>query len=96
MVPALRPALAAAAFGLAVALGPTLPLSAADLTVRQITEQLYAADASRPLDFSNRDLAGLDLAGLAFKKARLRNSDLFGADLTGADLTHADVSRADL
>lgn len=73
------------------------PALAADLTVRQITEQLYLADTvASPVDFSGRDLGGLDLAGLAFKKARLSKTDLFGADLSGADLSGSDLTTARL
>ena len=71
------------------------PALAADLTARQVTQQLYQADAAAaPVDFGGRDLGGLDLAGLAFKKARLAKSDLFGADLTGADLSDTDLTAA--
>lgn len=69
---------------------------AADLTARQVTEQLFRASDSAPLDFSKRDLAGLDLAGLRFKKARLAETNLFGADLSGADLSEADLRAAKL
>ncbi len=69
---------------------------AADLTAKEITQQLYQATAESPLDFSGKNLEGLDLAGLAFKKAKLARTDLFGADLTGADLSGADLGGARL
>ena len=72
------------------------PLNAADLTARQVTEQLYKAAPDSGIDFSGRNLEGLDLAGLGFKKARMAEADLFGADLSGADLTDVDLSKARL
>lgn len=85
-----------AGFVLSALIASAVPVSAADLTARQVVEQLYRADPAQPLDFSNQNLRGLDLAGLAFKKARLGNCDLFGADLSGADLRDVDLSAARL
>ncbi|WP_295559469.1 pentapeptide repeat-containing protein [uncultured Hyphomicrobium sp.] len=84
---------------LCVALAAVQPLAsadAADLTARQVTEELYKANDAAPLDFSKRDLAGLDLAGLHFKKAHMSGANLFGADLTGADLSDVDLRAAKL
>jgi uncharacterized protein YjbI with pentapeptide repeats len=82
------------------ALGPLVlaaPMAqAADFTARQVTEQLYKAQAGTSIDFSGRDLEGLDLAGLGFKKARLSDANLFGADLSGADLSDVDLRSAKL
>lgn len=64
------------------------------MTARQVTQELYRANAATPLDYSKRDLAGLDLAGLQFKKARLSEANLFGADLSGADLSDTDLRSA--
>jgi uncharacterized protein YjbI with pentapeptide repeats len=59
---------------------------AADVSVRDLTERLYHADAAHPLDLSKMNLRDLDLSGLDFKAANLAGSNLFGADLSGADL----------
>src|SRR5690606_21267500 len=69
---------------------------AADLTARQVTEELYRATDAAPLDFSKRNLAARDLAGLRFRTARLAEPDLYGADLTGAALSDVDLRAAKL
>ena len=85
---------------------------AADLTARQVTEELFHRDASAaPVDFHGKDLSFLDLAGLDFHGAKLSGVNLYGADLSNASLrsanlagsrldasklTRADLSNADL
>ena len=68
----------------------------ADLTVREITQQLFKAKPGERLDYAGHDLTYLDLSGLDFKQARLAGSDLYGTDFTGASLKGADVSYARL
>ncbi|WP_244534534.1 pentapeptide repeat-containing protein [Hyphomicrobium sp. CS1GBMeth3] len=84
---------AACAAALSLAVGPAL---GAEFTARQVTEELFRATDTAPIDYSKRDLAGLDLAGLHFKKARLSEANLFGADLSGADLSDVDLRQAKL
>jgi uncharacterized protein YjbI with pentapeptide repeats len=73
-----------------------LPALAADISVRQLTERLYHADRSTPLQLGGLDLRELDLSGLDFKGATLANSNLFGADLSRADLSKANLKGARL
>ncbi len=73
-----------------------LPALAADISVRQLTERLYHADRSKPLQLGGLDLRELDLSGLDFKGAMLANSNLFGADLSRADLSMANLKGARL
>jgi uncharacterized protein YjbI with pentapeptide repeats len=73
-----------------------LPALGADLSVRQLTERLYYADRSKPLQLGGLDLRELDLSGLDFKGAMLANSNLFGADLSRADLSMANLKGARL
>lgn len=70
--------------------------SAADISVREVTEALFRAAPSAPVDLARRDLSSLDLSGLDFKRARLGHANLFGANLAGADLSRADLSGARL
>jgi uncharacterized protein YjbI with pentapeptide repeats len=70
--------------------------SAADLSVREVTEALFRAAPSAPVDLARRDLSSLDLSGLDFKRARLGGANLFGANLSGANLTGADLAGARL
>lgn len=72
------------------------PLSAADMTARDVTAQLHQTQSGIRPDLSNRHLGGLDLAGLDFKKATLSQSNLFGADLSQANLSGVDLSGANL
>lgn len=88
--------LSTAPLTLLLAAAASVSATAADLTARQVTEELYKASDAAPLDYSKRDLAGLDLAGLKFKKARLAETNLFGADLSGADLSDSDLRAAKL
>lgn len=69
---------------------------AADLTAREVTQQLFEANAETPLDFSNKNLSDLDLSGVDFKRARLAGSDMFGANLSGANLADSDLKAARL
>lgn len=71
-------------------------LSAADMTARDVTKELFEARGDQPPNFSGRHLSRLDLTGLDFKKASLSNANLFGADLSQANLTGADLSGANL
>lgn len=71
----------------AAALFPAVAL-AGDISVRDLTTQLYHANRAKPLEFSGRDLRELDLSGLDFKAAKITNSNLFGADLSRADLSN--------
>ncbi len=64
---------------------------AADMSVRDLTSQLYNADRSRPPQLSGHDLREMDLSGLDFKGADLSSSNMFGADLSGADLSNAQL-----
>ncbi len=57
---------------------------AADVTAREITEQLFRA--AGPVDLSGRDLEGLDLSLIDFKKSRLSKANMFGVNLTGSNL----------
>ena len=68
----------------------------ATFTVREVTESLLKGDASKPVDFSGRDLSYLDLAELDFKRAILVNADLSGADLSAASLIGANLAGARL
>ncbi len=61
-----------------------------------MTERLYSADRSKPLQLGGLDLRELDLSGLDFKGAMLANSNLFGADLSRADLSKANLKGARL
>lgn len=70
--------------------------AAADMSVRELTEELYRSDAARPLDLHDRSLRELDLSGLDFKRADLSGCDLFGADLSNADLSGTDLRAARL
>lgn len=83
---------------LALGLFAGMPIegSAADLSVREVTEALFRAAPSVPVDFARRDLSSLDLSGLDFKRARLGGADLFGVDLSGANLTGTDLAGARL
>lgn len=67
------------------------PTRAADISVRDLTAQLYKADRSAPLSFSGLDLRELDLSGLDFKGATVSQSNLFGADLSHANLSNASL-----
>lgn len=83
--------------GSTIVLGPegtTLAAEAAPLTARDVTKILFAADRTKPIDFSRRTLRDLDLSGLDFKGADLTGADLFGADLSTANLKGADLSGA--
>src|SRR5262245_56704216 len=73
-----------------------MPALAADVTVREMSERLFRADPTHPIDFSRLNLRELDLSGLDFKRAKLAGSDLFGADLSAANLSGADLSGAHL
>ena len=64
---------------------------AADMTAKQITETLFAADRAHPVDFSGKNLSSLDLAGLDFKEARLSGANLYAADLSKADFSKSDL-----
>lgn len=84
----------------ALALAPN-PLAAADISVRQLAQSLFAAEPGKPVDLSGRSLSFLDLAGLDFKGATLARTDMYGVDLTdaklaGADLAHTNLDRATL
>lgn len=86
---------------LVLAAGPVLSAGVsvsprADLTVREISSQLFNAKPGERIDYTGRDLNYLDLSGLDFKQARLARTDLYGVDLTGANLKGADVSYARL
>jgi uncharacterized protein YjbI with pentapeptide repeats len=81
---------------LIVALASAPHAFSADLTARQVTEILFAARATEPVDFSAKDLSSLDLAGLDFKRARLRGASLYAADLSRANLSGSDLSGARL
>jgi uncharacterized protein YjbI with pentapeptide repeats len=74
----------------------TLVSPEADMTAREITEQLYKAKAGERIDLSGRDLTYLDLATIDFKGASLARTDLYGTDFTGANLKGADLSSARL
>lgn len=65
--------------------------SAGDISVRDLTSQLYNADRSRPPQLAGHDLREMDLSGLDFKAADLSSSNLFGADLSGADLSNVQL-----
>jgi uncharacterized protein YjbI with pentapeptide repeats len=96
----LRRSLLAAAF--AAMAGPcladepftfTLVSPEAEMTAREITEQLYKAKAGERIDLSGRDLTYLDLATIDFKGASLARTDLYGTDFTGANLAGATILR---
>lgn len=87
--------LAALAVAVPIAFG-ALAVSAADLTVKEVTEALVRATPGHPADLSNRNLAGLDLSGLDFSGARLAHADLTAADLSDANLSASDLRGARL
>lgn len=72
------------------------PARAADLTLRELVTALWNSDASRPLNFSGKDLSFLDLSDLDFKRANLAGANLLGANLTGANLAFVNLSGAKL
>ena len=83
----------------AVAVFLLSPLSyacAEALTVRGVTERLFAATPEAPVDFSGQQLENLDLSGLDFKRAHLAKASMFGADLSGANLSGSDLRAANL
>jgi uncharacterized protein YjbI with pentapeptide repeats len=63
------------------------PSNAAELSARDVTQKLFAADRSAPLHLRNTNLSGLDLSGLNFKRADLSGANLYGADLSGSNLS---------
>jgi len=69
-----------------------LPVLAADMSARDVTEALVKSSRGAPADFSGRDLTYLDLSLLDFKGAKLSDADLYGTDFMGANLTDADLS----
>jgi uncharacterized protein YjbI with pentapeptide repeats len=73
-----------------------MPALAADVSVRDLTQRLYHADRSAPLQLGGLDLRDLDLSGLDFKGATLAGSNLFGADLSRSDLSRANLRGARL
>jgi len=77
-----------------VAIGTCGFARGADYTARDLTKQLFGAQAGATPDLSGKDLNGLDLAGIDFKGTRLAKANLFGADLSGANLAHSDLKGA--
>ena len=73
-----------------------LPVRAAEVSARNVTQQLFQADLANPANLENYDLRNLDLSDIDFKRARLADADLFGVDLSRADLTGVDLRRARL
>ncbi|MGI9452601.1 MAG: pentapeptide repeat-containing protein, partial [Geminicoccaceae bacterium] len=76
-------------------------MTEAEMTVEQVIEQLEAATADQPADFTGKRLNGLNLEGLDFsgailRAARLNNANLKGADLEGAILDQAWMLNVDL
>jgi uncharacterized protein YjbI with pentapeptide repeats len=59
-------------------------------------EALIAGAVGKPVDLSDKALAGLDLSGLNLRGANLRTARLNKANLRGADLTGANLRGADL
>lgn len=82
--------------GLAIAAAMMAPALAADVSVREVSEALFKASETSPVDFAGRDLSELDLAGLNFKGARLSGVNFYGADLSDVSLAGADLKAARL
>ncbi len=74
----------------------SVPVRAAEVSAREVTQQLFRSDSSNPANLEFFDLQNLDLSGIDFKRARLSGSDMFGVDLTRADLSGADLRKARL
>lgn len=70
----------------------TSQTNAADVTAREIAEELFAATPETPVDLAGKDLRFLDLSGLDFKGAQMQGADLYGVDLTNASLKGSDLS----
>lgn len=84
------------ALAASLAFAHAAPVVAQEMTARQLTEQLYKAEAGATPDYSGKNLEGLDLSGIDFKKARLGGANLFGADLSEAKLADSDLHGARL
>jgi uncharacterized protein YjbI with pentapeptide repeats len=80
---------------ISLALG-TANATAADVTAREITDQLFRANDAAPVSFAGKNLSFLDLAGLRFKKADLSGVNLNGADLSASDLSGSNLAGANL
>jgi len=85
-----------AASVIAVVIGISIPALAENLTLREVTEQLFKAPPGTTPDLSAKILTQLDLSDLDFKRARLTGSDLYGADLSRAKLAEANLAGARL
>lgn len=66
------------------------------MTLRDVTAQLFHAEADARPDLAGKNLSRLDLSDLDFKHANLAGSDLYGADLSRAKLNEADLTGARL
>ncbi|MDO9426827.1 MAG: pentapeptide repeat-containing protein [Methylobacterium sp.] len=73
-------------------------MGSAAMTTAEMTrgdvEALIAGADGKPIDLSDRALAGLDLSGLNLRGANLRTARLNKANLRGADLTGANLEQA--
>lgn len=87
-----------AGFVLVLAFIPTggADLSAAELSARDVTIEIYRSEPGTPANFEQVDLRDLDLSGVDFKDAQLRGADLFGVDLTRSNLSRVDLRNARL
>lgn len=70
------------------------PVSAADLTARQVTEMLFSAEGKGTIDLSSKDLSFLDLSGINFKSASFQGSNLHGVVFTDSNLEGANLKEA--
>ncbi len=73
-----------------------MTVATADFSVDQVSTMLKGTSASRPADFSGKDLSDLDLSGLDFRHAKLRGVSFFGSKLVQTDLRGASLVGANL